>query len=159
MPLSQMGEGTNQNIVPALGEVKSRLGDEFPNKMIKETRTFGLIAMLVFGAFSLAMAHFGRHIAQDVFIGLASLGLLLVLFPVKLRFIHAGWKIIGRTIGKCINAIILGLFYYAIFTPFALLKRLFSGPALTMKIDRMAKTYWVARSEMIQPKERFYKRY
>ena len=44
-------------------------------------------------------------------------------------------------------------------TPVALIKRIFSGRPLPVKPDRDALSYWVARDEPVQPKERFLKRY
>ena len=72
---------------------------------------------------------------------------------------YAIWKKIAYFLSRIVVTLILTLAYYLLITPFALIKRLFSGRPLPVKPDRDALSYWVARDEPVQPKERFLKRY
>jgi len=72
---------------------------------------------------------------------------------------YAIWKKIAYFLSRIVVALILTLAYYLLITPVALIKRLFSGLPLPVKPDRDALSYWVARDEPAQPKERFLKRY
>ena len=58
-----------------------------------------------------------------------------------------------------ITTLILALAYYLVITPAALIKMLFGGRPLPIKPDKKALSYWVDRTEPVQPKERFIKRY
>ena len=69
------------------------------------------------------------------------------------------WKKIAYFLSRIVVALILTLAYYLLITPVALIKRLFSGRPLPVKPDKDALSYWVARDEPVQPKERFLKRY
>jgi hypothetical protein len=73
--------------------------------------------------------------------------------------VYSAWLKVGRFVGKIITGAILVLVYYVVMTPAALLKRLFGGRPLPLQPDRKASTYWVARKEPAQPKERFTKRF
>ena len=72
---------------------------------------------------------------------------------------YAIWKKIAYFLSRIVVALILTLAYYLLITPVALIKRLLSGRSLPVKPDRDALSYWVARDEPVQPKERFLKRY
>ena len=72
---------------------------------------------------------------------------------------YAIWKKIAYFLIRIVVALTLTLAYYLLITPVALIKRLFSGRPLPVKPDRDALSYWVARDEPVQPKERFLKRY
>ena len=69
------------------------------------------------------------------------------------------WKKIAYFLSRIVVVLILTLAYYLLITPVALIKRLFRGRPLPVKPDRDALSYWVARDEPVQPKERFLKRY
>lgn len=60
-----------------------------------------------------------------------------------LQIIWKAWKKIGQTIGDFIARIVLSLFYFTLFVPFALGLRLFGDP-LTIKSKRVA-SWWLGR--------------
>ncbi|OGJ87081.1 MAG: hypothetical protein A2268_15345 [Candidatus Raymondbacteria bacterium RifOxyA12_full_50_37] len=130
-----------------------------PMKEKTEIRKFGTAALLFFSVASLVCSHTGKIIASNVFLGLAALGLLLIVFPLQLRPLHCLWTRLGQTAGKVINVLVLGLFYYLFLTPFAVFRRLLFSTPLALNIEKDAKSYWVAREEFAQSKERFLKRY
>ena len=90
---------------------------------------------------------------------LSILGLGFILFPTQLRPVYAAWLRIAHFIGKIVTTLVLALMYYFVITPAALLKLLFGGRPLPVKPDKKATSYWVTRTEPVQPKERFLKRY
>src|SRR3989339_699401 len=69
---------------------------------------------------------------------------------------HTG-KIIASNV--FLGLAVLGLFYYLFLTPFAVFRRLLFSTPLALNIEKDAKSYWVAREEFAQSKERFLKRY
>ena len=66
---------------------------------------------------------------------------------------------IAHFIGKLITLIMLTMAYYLVITPFALMKKIFGGSPIPLKPDKTVSSYWVSRSELAQPKERFIKRF
>jgi len=79
--------------------------------------------------------------------------------PSRLKGVYTTWLTIAHFLGTIVTALVLALAYYGVITPSALIKRLFGGRPLPVKPDKKVSSYWVARSEPAQPKERFLKRY
>jgi hypothetical protein len=90
---------------------------------------------------------------------LAALGLGFILIPAKLKPVYAAWMKAAYFLSRVVTTLILTLAYYLVITPSALLKRLFGGTPLPIKPDKKASSYWVDRDEVIQPRERYLKRY
>ncbi len=57
------------------------------------------------------------------------------------KFWHS-WKAFGRFMGNLVARIVLSLFYFTIFVPFAAVARLFTDP-LALKNSQQA--FWLAR--------------
>jgi len=91
------------------------------------------------------------------FMSLTGAGLFL--FPSRLNSVYDTWLKIAHFIGQVITATILTASYYLVITPSAFIKRLFGGKPIPTKPDPKASSYWVSRSEPVQPRERFIKRY
>jgi hypothetical protein len=90
---------------------------------------------------------------------LALLGLAFIVTPGILRPVYLMWLKAAHFFGKVLTITVLTLAYYLVITPTALLKRLFGGRPLPLLPDKDASSYWIARVEPAQPKERFIKRY
>jgi len=125
----------------------------------REIRKFGVIALLFFGTL-FCLALWRHRVILTFFCGILSfLGLCLLLFPAPLRPIYVAWLKFAHFIGRTSTTIILTLTYYLVITPTALVRRLFGGSPLPTSPDKKISSYWVTRSELVQPKERFVKRY
>jgi hypothetical protein len=57
------------------------------------------------------------------------------------KFWHA-WKAFGRFMGNMIARVVLSLFYFTIFVPFAIGARLFTDP---LSLKNIHQSLWVAR--------------
>lgn len=125
----------------------------------REIRKFGVIALLFFGALSGLGLLTHKPIPTYLFGFLATLGLGFILIPSLLRPVYTAWLKIAHFIGRIVTVLMLTLAYYLVITPSALIKRLFGGRPLPVKPDKNVTSYWVARDEPVQPKERFIKRY
>ena len=126
---------------------------------IGQIRKFGLVALLFFGCLCAAGIWTRKPIPSYLFGCLSILGLGFIIIPKPLRPIHSAWLRIAHFIGRVVTAIILALAYYFVITPAALIKRVVSGSPLPVKPDKSVSSYWVARIEPAQPKERFLKRF
>jgi hypothetical protein len=87
------------------------------------------------------------------------LGLGFITMPVALRPVYNAWLRFAHFISRVITNLFLILIYYLVITPSGLIKRLFGGKPLPVKPDKNISSYWVARTEPAQPRERFFKRY
>ena len=125
----------------------------------KEIRKFGLVAFILFGCLCTLANWRDRTLPTYIFGFLSMLGIGFIVLPTPLRPIYATWLRIAHLIGRTVTMLTLTLAYYGLITPTALLKRLIGGHPLPLKPDKNASSYWVARTEPAQPKERFLKRY
>lgn len=125
----------------------------------KEIRKFGLIALIFFGCLCALGLWSRKPIPTYLFGLLFILGLGFIFIPAQLRPIYTAWLRIAHFLGKIVNTFVLAVAYYMVITPPALIKRLFGGAPLAVKPDKKASSYWVARNEPMQPRERFRKRY
>lgn len=125
----------------------------------KQIRKFGLIALIFFGCLCALGIWSYKPLPTYLFGTLAALGLGFILFPYQLRPVYDAWLKIAHFLGRIFTTLILALAYYLVITPSAIIKRLFGGNPIPVKPDRKASSYWVNRTEPIQPKERFLKRY
>ena len=125
----------------------------------RDIRKFGAIGSLFFGTL-LAVAVWRDQTPVALFFGLLTLlsnGFLLM--PVQMKPVYTGWLKIAHFMGSKVTLVMLGIIFYFVITPAALLKRIFGGRPLPIKPDPDAETYWVTRSEPAQPTERFPKRF
>jgi hypothetical protein len=126
---------------------------------LRQIRRFGLAGVVFFGL----LGGLGYWRAKAVPAGFFSLLTLLcmgfLIFPARFAPIYGGWMKVAHRIGRYFTAFILSLAYYLVITPFALVMRIFGKTALPVRQDKKISSYWVPRSEPVQPKERFFKRY
>jgi len=118
-----------------------------------------LIACVFFGCIAALLAIKGRLVLAAVFGSLSLVGLGLLLMPSPLMPVYRVWIKTAQWIGHLVSQIVLTVAYYLVVTPSGLLKRCLGGRPLPMRPDPGKATYWVERSEPVQPRERFTKRY
>ena len=125
----------------------------------REIRRFGLIALLFFGTLCAVGVWRSKVVPIVLFGGLGLMGLGFSLIPKPMTPIYRAWLNFARLIGKTITMLMLTLVYYLVVTPTAFIKRILGGAPLALKPDPTRSSYWVKRSEPVQPEERFSKRY
>jgi hypothetical protein len=126
---------------------------------VKQIRKFGLIAFIFFGSLCVLGIWKEKALPTYLFGALSLLGLGFILIPIQLEPVFSAWLKIAHLIGRVVTTMILTLAYYFVITPSAIIKRLFGGAPMPVKPDRDASSYWVSRTEPVQAKERFLKRY
>ena len=125
----------------------------------KDVRKFGIVALIFFGCLCALGLWMKKPLPIYLFGFLSFLGLGFILIPARLRPVHSAWLKIAHFVGKIITILMLAAAYYLVITPSAFIKRLFGGLPLPVKPDKKVSSYWVARTEPAQPRERFTKRY
>lgn len=91
-----------------------------------------------------------------------SIGLLVTLVyygvpPLQNR-IYRGWLLAFYPIGFVISHVVLAAIWYLLFTPLALLRRLFAGDPLARGPEAEAETYWIDREGPVES-SRYFKQY
>jgi hypothetical protein len=71
--------------------------------------------------------------------------LIALLKPVLLASLNRLWTQLGVLLGKVVSPIALGILFYAVLMPVALLLRLTGHDPLRLKLDRDGDSYWIAR--------------
>jgi hypothetical protein len=122
-------------------------------------RKFGFRAFVLFGLLCTLGIWLNKWMPVSLFGFLALLGLGFIMVPCRLQLVYLAWLKAAHFIGKAVTIAVLTLVYYLVITPTALLKRVFGGRPLPLLPDKDASSYWIARAEPAQPRERFMKRY
>lgn len=110
-------------------------------------RKFGFLFVAVFCSLA-AYAHYkGWHVSGVAALLLgAGILLLIALFkPAMLSPLNKAWFWLGLAMGKIVSPVVLGIIFYLLITPVALLGRLFGRDEL--RLARSPKdSYWIDRS-------------
>jgi len=116
-----------------------------PQKL-PSNRSFGF---LFAGVFSLLSAYAGYHgaslTAVYVWLGAGLVVALITLFlPELLTPFNKGWFLLGELMGKVVSPLVLGVIFFLLITPIALITRLFGRDELRLKRAN-ANSYWIDR--------------
>ena len=110
----------------------------------KEGRKFGLTvgtAFLVFGGVALWR---GRELPAQLLWGLSVLLILgAVLLPAKLKLVERAWMAMALQISRVMTPIVMGIVYFLVLTPIALVIRSAKGNPLVHRSD--ATGYWFTK--------------
>jgi hypothetical protein len=71
--------------------------------------------------------------------------LIALLKPVLLASLNRLWTRLGVLLGKVVSPIALGILFYAVLTPVALILRLTGQDPLRLRPDRGGDSYWITR--------------
>lgn len=75
----------------------------------------------------------------------AALGAIGWMRPSLLRVPNKSWFRFGLLLHRILNPVVLGILFYLVITPVALLVRAFGGKLLPIAFDKSALTYWIVR--------------
>lgn len=132
-------------------------------------RQFGYIALVGFGLlgcaalfevlmFSGGLGEARKPVAYSL-IGLGVLSALFSLvFPKANKPIYVLMSVVTYPIGFVMSYVIMGLLYFGMFAPIAILFRMIGRDPMARRYDRSAKTYWQAASKPSNS-ERYFKQF
>ncbi len=110
-------------------------------------RSFGLVFAAVF---ALLAGYFGwrEHGWWPAFLAPAAAFLVLALMcPSLLHWPNWLWTRLGLLLGAIVAPIVMGIIYFAVFTPMGLIARLLGKDFLRLRRDPAAPTYWLPRQD------------
>ena len=112
----------------------------------REGRKFGLTvgtAFLVFGGIALWR---GREFPAQVLWGIGGLLILVAaLLPAKLKPVERGWMAMALQISRVTTPIVMGIVYFLVLTPIAVLIRSLRGNPLVHRANGTG--YWFTKGE------------
>ena len=128
--------------------IETRLREEQSVIAARTLRQFAAVWLIVFSALSFWHFFQGRGWSSVVFGALAlSVGPIGLLAPERVRWVFLMMGATTRPLGVISTHLLLGLLFYGLFTPVALLFRLFGRDALRRARGASSETtYWSSRS-------------
>lgn len=124
----------------------SILTDSLEN--LPPNKSFGLFFSLIFFIFFLYLYYIASLKGLSYISILLSLLFLTLsfIYPKIFYFLNVGWMIIAITLSKIMNPIILGIIFYLLITPTALLGKILGRDELKLK-ERKTESYWIERKK------------
>jgi hypothetical protein len=124
----------------------------------RELRKFGLVVGAVFCLLGIVFWVRGR-----VHLPFLVPGVLLVLlgcaWPRTLKPVYLVWMTLAIVLGFLVSHTLLALFFFLVITPIGLVARALGKDFLRLRIDRGARSYWLARSSARKPSSDYEKQF
>lgn len=124
----------------------------------KQLKDFGFISLIMFFVIGLLLFGLGK-IPVKVFMVFCLVGAVLYVLGrisvVLIKPIYLGMILLTFPIGWVVSHLMMGLFYYGIITPVALLFRLLNRDPLCKKYEPDAETYWLRYKQKRSAKDYF----
>jgi hypothetical protein len=119
-------------------------------------QSFGRLFAGVFFALAIYLGVVGK-LGQATASGVLA-GALLALSQFKADWLHLPnliWYRLGKLLAMVVNPIVLGVIFFLLLTPLAMLLRVFGRDALRLKISGDADSYWIDRTDRLPAAESF----
>jgi hypothetical protein len=123
--------------------------NEYGNRSVEtkigSDRSFGLVFASVFALISVLPIVSGR---EARWWALAPAGVILAVAVVRPKWLNPFnrlWFRFGNLLHRVVTPIVLGLLFFATFTPIAIVGRAFGRDPLRLRLDRQSDSYWIAR--------------
>ena len=122
---------------------------------LKKSRRFYCIFCPVLVSVA-ALSFFTGHAVRAGVLAAVSLALLTLhlALPDPAAALFEVYSSLMSKIGALATKVFMILFFYAIFTPYGFIVRVFQGDALKREIDASVKSYWISKSEADNDSER-----
>jgi hypothetical protein len=109
-------------------------------------KSFGITFALVFAIIGLFPLVHGGNIRLWALACAAVFAAIAFIWPQALAPLNRIWFRFGMLLHKIVNPVVLGLMFFVIITPLALIIRLFGGKLMALDFDKSQASYWVRRS-------------
>ena len=113
---------------------------------LSSDRKFGVAfaTFLSFVAILAALKNWGWMPCVAALTGSALIGAITLTVPSKLAALNRSWFYAGEVMGKIVSPVVLGVIFFGLLTPIALVSRLFGRDELQLR-SRAAGSYWIRR--------------
>ena len=121
------------------------------NIELPSNRKFGTFFTFIFGLCACYSFYINAIIFTYAFIGISITFFLVSMLKSDILLpLNKLWMRFGLLLGMIVSPIVLGLIFFGIFTPTALLMQLFRRDELRIRFKNK-KSYWIARHQPIDP--------
>ena len=118
----------------------------------RKLRQFAGLWLVCFLGLALWRVLRGDQTAAAIFAAMAlTLGPVGLVFPRVMGPIMVGWTVLAFPIGWIVSQVMLGLLFYGLFTPLALVFRLIGRDALELRRRPNATSYWTPKPTPADP--------
>jgi hypothetical protein len=108
-------------------------------------RSFGLVMAAMFLLVALSPLRHGHTPRWWALAVSGVFALLALMRPALLSKVNRLWMKLGILLGKIVSPIALGILFYGVLTPLALVVRLTGKDPLRLKLDPGVNSYWILR--------------
>jgi len=113
---------------------------------VSSDRSFGMVFTLVFLAVGIWMVSGGQSKGWFFLAGAALFFTVALACPSILGPLNRAWMKFGLLLGRVANPIILGIVFFLVITPMAVVRRLLGKDSLHLKSKSDHESYWINRS-------------
>lgn len=135
------------------------------NPDIRERRKFALSLIIGFpciAIFFAVMTRVASHVWKPFFLWLGligcGVGIVLWVVPQIARPFYAVWYFLGCCVGIVVGNVLFGIFYFLVFTPMGLVRRIMNPRAFRKGFDKSHATYWEDARKVVDSK-RYYRQF
>ena len=115
---------------------------------VSSDRSFGMVFALVFLAVGIWMV-LGSHPEGWLFLaGSVILFVVTLARPSILSPLNRAWFKFGLLLGQVVNPLILGVVFFLVITPIAVIRRLLGKDSLRLKSKPSLESYWIDRNPL-----------
>jgi hypothetical protein len=121
--------------------------DSLHGSSLPSERTFGFVFTGIFSIFTgYLWYHHGKPLAIQAFFVLAVAFLVAALFmPIVLRPLNKAWYQLGLLMGRVVSPIVLGILFFILITPIAILMRMAGRDPLKLR-KQDVQSHWIDRA-------------
>ena len=113
---------------------------------VSSDRSFGIVFTLVFLAMGVWVVSGGQSKGWLFFVSAALFLVVAIARPSILGPLNRAWAKLGLLLGQVFNPILLGVVFFLVVTPMAVIRRLLGKDSLHLKSKPDLKSYWIDRS-------------
>ena len=129
---------------------ENKLKMEFSELKLPTNRKFGFFFFLVFLLVSIYFYSNEKSLPFYIFFIISFLFLIITIIKDKLLLpLNKMWMKLGLLLGRIVSPIILGIMFFALFTPVAFVLKLFKRDELQLQFNKNKISYWTLRKTTI----------
>ena len=113
---------------------------------VSSDRSFGIVFTLVFLAVGVWAVSGGQSKGWLFFVSAVLFLVAAIARPSILGPLNRAWAKLGLLLGQVFNPIVLGVVFFLVVTPMAVIRRLLDKDSLHLKFKSDLESYWIDRS-------------
>jgi hypothetical protein len=124
---------------------------EYKELQLPSNRKFGSFFTVIFLVLSGYFWYVGSEMEASFFTSMAALFAIISFYKAKLLLpLNKLWMSFGFLLGKIVSPLIIGIIFFALFTPIAVVMRLFGRDELRLRF-KSKESHWINREISMQP--------